>query len=296
MRVLLTGASGFVGAALVKALADAGYAVRAAQRRSRQSFPTVETVVVGELSADCDWRNALGDVAAVVHLAGPAHARFSQAELHKGIVEGTARLAAQAQEAGVKRFLYVSSIKAVAARSRAPIGERSAPAPQDAYGRAKLEAERAVMAHDTLVPVVLRPPLVHAGDAKANFAMLMALATSPLPLPLAGIANRRSTISREALVGAILAVLRASQGPAGVFHVAEQPALSSAEIVTALRAGLGREANLMPALLPSLLPAALRESLEVDDASFRAVYGYSGADADSRAALAASAVAWKASR
>src|SRR5690606_25671245 len=130
-----------------------------------------------------------------------------------------------------------------AARSHdRPISERDPPAPEDGYGRAKLAAERAVLAHAGLNPVILRPPLVFAPDAKANFAALLRLAASPLPLPFAGVRNTRSLIARASLIGAIKAAL--GEGPAGVFHVCNGPALSTGEIIAALRRGLGRSPGL----------------------------------------------------
>lgn len=274
-RVLVTGASGFIGAALVRALVARGRSVRAAYRRQPNDAPTGAAItIVGDLGAACDWRAALEGVSAIVHLAGPAHARFDEARLRRAIVDGTATLAAQAEAAGVSRFLYLSSIKAAAERSSAPLTEDMTPAPEDAYGRAKLDAERIVLAHATLRPVVLRPPLVHGVGAKANFKRLLELADSRWPLPLGGVRNARSVISLDTLIAAIQAVLDNDTAPCGVFHVADQPALSTTEIVAALRAGLGRTANIFRApLVTALAPRALTQSLVVDDARFRATLG-----------------------
>lgn len=292
-RILITGATGFIGSALTQSLRAAGADVRAAVRTPSAD---ANASVVGELSARPDWRAALEGVGTLIHLAGPAHRRATEAERSSAIVDATAALAAQAEHAGATRFIFMSSIKAAAEQSYGrAISAADRAQPGDAYGRAKRAAEEVVLAHARLRPVVLRPPLVHAADAKANFAALLRFAASPLPAPLAGLANRRSLISRAALIGAIKAVLAAPDGESGVFHLAEQPALSSAQIVTALRDGLGRSANLAPAM-PWLLPAALRDSLEVDDAAFRAAYGYAGADQDARASLASTAAAWKALR
>jgi len=290
-RVLITGASGFIGAALADALRAGGLSLRTAGRGAGAD------VRLGALNAQTDWRAALEGVHAVVHLAGPAHARFDECVLRAAITDAAAALAAQAAAMGVRRFVFISSIKAAAARTYArAISERDPPAPEDAYGRAKLHAERAVLAHGALNPVILRPPLVHAADAKANFAALLRLSASGAPLPFAGVANKRSVIARDALIEAIKAAL--GPGPAGVFHVADQPALSTPQIIAALRHGLGLKPNLFNAgPLAALAPAALSESLESDDSAFRAAYGY-GARADLGAAdaLEASARAWKALR
>lgn len=296
-RVLVTGASGFIGAALVLALVAQGRTVRAAYRRAPSDAPTgVETSIVGDLGADCDWRTALDDVRTVVHLAGPAHARFDEAQLRRAIVDGTATLAAQAEAAGVSRFLYLSSIKAVAERSSTPLTEDIAPAPEEAYGRAKLDAERIVLAHAALRPVILRPPLVHGVGAKANFKRLLDLAESAWPLPLGGVGNVRNFISLDTLIAAILAVLDNDSAPSGVFHVADQPALSTTEIVTALREGLGRTPGLFRApLVMALAPRVLRQSLVVDDARFRATFGLV-TSRSSATLLADTARRWKAQR
>lgn len=278
-RVLLTGASGFIGAAMALALREAGHELRTASRGAGIG----DHVRIGDLAAHADWRAALEGVEAVVHLAGPAHARPDAAGV-RAIIEGTGALAAQAQVAGVSRFIYLSSIKAGAA--------------DDAYARAKQTAEQALGAHAALNPVSLRPPLVHAPDAKANFALLLRLADSGAPLPFAGVDNRRSLIARASVIEAVAAVLAAPQGPAGVFAIADRPALSTGAMIIALRRGLARPARLFNApALAALAPAVLRESLEADDSAFRATYGYGPRSmADARADLEACAAAWKAGR
>lgn len=295
-RVLVTGASGFVGSALVAALAADGWSVRAAARRRTDS---VDCIVTEHLGPDADWRAALAGVEAVVHLAGPAHARHSEPHLRRAIALGTGALAAQAQAQGVQRFVFVSSIKAVAAHAPGrSLSERDAPAPQDAYGRAKLEAERAVLEQGKARAVILRPPLVVAANAKANFERLLRLADTALPLPFAGLDNQRSLITLASLMAAITAVLAKPDGRGGVFHVADQPALSTPAIIDALRAGLGRPARQFRAPgLSMLAPPALSESLAIDDALFRAEYGYGArGDVDMSAELARCAREWKARR
>jgi nucleoside-diphosphate-sugar epimerase len=297
MRVLITGASGFIGGALTDSLARQGISVRAAARRApanlnhraaRAEAPNkgergaIERMIVGDLGRDTDWRGALAGVDAVVHLAGPAHARFSAAQLRRAIVEATRSLAEQAASAGVSRFIFISSLKASA---RAP----------DGYGIAKRDAERALLAHAKLRPVALRPPLVFAPDAKASFAQLMRLADTPAPLPFAGIANARSLISRASLLEAITAVLRQPDGPSGVFELADAPALSTPAIIAALRRGLGRPARLIRVPGIALIaPTALTQTLVADASAFMQVYGWRGVDA--AAALEACAADWKAQR
>lgn len=293
-RVLITGASGFVGRALLRSLAGGAMTLRGAYRDVASAPSSVEAVRIGELGARTDWSGALADIDAVVHLASPAHARFEERDLRAAIVEGTHALVKQAAAAGAKRFIYMSSIKAAAARTNGmAISEPVLPKPADAYGRAKLAAEAIVLAQSGLNPVVLRPPLVHGPEAKANFALLLRLAASPLPLPFNGVRNQRSLLALSSLVEALRAVLRQPEGPSGVFHLADQPALSSAEMIAALRRGIGRSANLFRSpLLAALAPGPLRESLALDDRAFRAAYQYAPTQ-DARELLEETARSWR---
>lgn len=292
-RVLVTGASGFIGSALTQALRAGGASVRTAARRPLPG----DHIQIGELSAATDWTRALQDVSTIVHLAGPAHAR-STPEGARAITEGAAHLARQAAILGVSRFIYMSSLHAAAKRTRSPVAERETPAPEGIYGRAKLAAEAAVLAHPELNAVILRPPLVFAPDAKANFALLLRVADTGAPLPVINVRNQRSLISRDSVVEAVRAVLAAPSAKGGVFFLADRPALSTAEIIEALRNGLGRAPNLFAAgPLYRFLPAPLRESLVCDDSVFRAAFGYGPRQsADVRADLAACARAWKAAK
>lgn len=296
--VLVTGASGFIGVGLCRTLTRAGYRVRAAHRRDNVgALEAHEFVQSPDLGPNADWRAALMGVDAIVHLAGLAHARHDEGALQRVNVEGTRALCAAADAVGVRRFIQISSIKAVAERSdHEPLDESATPLPQDAYGRAKLAAERVVAGYAHLAPIILRSPLVFAEDAKANFAALMRWAASPWPAPFKNISNRRTLISRDALCAAIAAALQ-DQG-AGLFHLGLRPALSSAEIISALRVGLKRRPNLvaLPEFLQRALPGPLRDSLEVDDSKFRSAYNYGDADRDAREALAATARAWGAAQ
>ncbi|MGQ0532422.1 MAG: NAD-dependent epimerase/dehydratase family protein [Caulobacteraceae bacterium] len=287
--LLVTGASGFIGSSLKVALAR-GFAVRAIGRHP----DTQNDCAVGDIGPDTDWSRALDGVDAVIHLAGPAHANTPATVLQHAVVGGSCRLAEQAAARGVRRFLYVSSIKAAADRTDAPIDETSPPRPLTAYGRAKLEAEGAVL-EQFPGAIVLRPPLVHGPGVKGNLRRLMRLLDSNLPLPLAGFRNKRSLISLSSFCSASVAALTASDGPSGVFHVCDHPAVSTSEIAALLRQGMGRARGLfqMPGVA-SFAPAALGDSLEVDDSRFRASYAFSGAD--TRAALVSTGHAWRAAR
>jgi nucleoside-diphosphate-sugar epimerase len=146
--------------------------------------------------------------------------------------------------------------------------------------------------------VVLRPPLVHAPNAKGNFERLLRLAWGGMPLPLSGLGNRRSLIARVALIEAIRVVLANTEGPGGVFHVTSRPALSTGHIIAALRRGMRKRPMLFQAPpLAMLAPRVLRESLEVNDDAFRAAYGYGHfTEVSTQAALEACGAAWRTRR
>lgn len=274
--VLVTGATGFVGSFLVSALAGA-YRVTTTSRRE-----------VGALSANTDWARALDGADAVVHAAGPAHTSITSDEARRAIVEGSATLARQAARAGVKRFIYLSSIRAVAEQTREPVGEEAPSSATDIYGRAKYAAEQGVFA-ELPAAAALRPPLVVGPNPKANLAQFLKLLDSPAPLPFAGIRNKRNIVSLASLAEAVR-VLVESADARGVFHVADQPSVSTAEMAALLRRGMKRSARLFSAPgIELIAPKPLVQSLEINDAHLRAL-GYQGQDA--REALVACGAAW----
>lgn len=279
--VLLTGATGFVGSHLA---ADLGNCCR---------LRTASRQVIGDLGPTTDWREALEGIDVVVHAAGPAHARYPADELQRAIVEGSAALTAQAARAGVKRFIYISSIRAcVSFTTDRPVTEGTPPRPDDAYGGAKLEAERAILAETALRPIALRPPMVVGANAKGNFASLLHLLDTALPLPFGGINNRRNVISLTSLGEAVRTILEAEQNPAhGVFHVADQPPVSTEEMAALVRSGMRRPRRLFSAPgFGVIAPQPLVRNLEVDDSKFRNAFAYRGQDA--RQALEACGKAW----
>jgi nucleoside-diphosphate-sugar epimerase len=268
MNVLVTGASGFVGGAVVAALATRGDEVQAAVRMTadlgddrvtRPAFgPRVTIVRHGDLGAPVDWTGLLSSIEAVVHLAGIAHAGPDVAEERYDRVNhrATAVLAAAARDAGVTRFVFVSSIRAqTGPAADHVVSERDAPHPTDAYGRSKLAAERAVAASG--VPfTILRPVLVYGPGVKGNLRALMRLAALPIPLPFAALEGRRSLVSLTNLASAIGFVLREA-ACAGETHVVADPdPVTIGEIVTALRRGGGKSPGLV-AVPPVLLRLAL---------------------------------------
>jgi UDP-glucose 4-epimerase len=259
-RLLVTGAGGFIGRALTRRSADAGYDVIATSRSPPSlagggAAPTM-TWRLADLRSD-PLDHLLEGVDGVVHLAGPAHATASEA-LHRAVtVEGTRRLIAAMYRAKCRRLVFLSSIRAqVGACSETIVEEDGTPMPADAYGRAKRDAEQIVAACG-IASTVLRPVLVADAGARGNLAMLLALARSPFPLPFGAIGAKRSLVSRASVVDAILYALSHEATIGGRFNLADPDPLDVAEIVTILRGLLGRRPFLLP-VPPSILRAGLR--------------------------------------
>lgn len=253
-RILLTGASGFVGPHVVAALGQAGYRLRLAQRRPQPAPDGVETVLVGDLRGPVDWRPALDGVDHVVHMAGLAHAGPGLDEtLYTRInTDATLDLARSAAAAGVRRFVFLSSIKALSgAFDGPPLSETAEPAPGDAYGRSKLAAERGLGELD-LDWVALRPVLIYGPGVKANMAALLRLARLPIPLPLGGLRAPRSLLAVENMADAIRFALTPDCPARQVCTVSDPEPVSVADMLTAMRSGLGRAPGLLPVPEPWL--------------------------------------------
>jgi nucleoside-diphosphate-sugar epimerase len=260
MKVLVTGASGFVGRAVVAALAADGDEVRAAVRHAPvPPFPPAVAVALhGDLAEPIDWAPLLAGIDAVVHLAGIAHAGPGIAEERYDRVNhlATAALAKAARAAGVARMVFVSSVRAqTGPAADHVVTESDEPRPTDPYGRAKLAAERAVQ-RSGVAFTILRPVLVYGPGVKGNLRALMRLAALPVPLPFGALTARRSLLSLDNLAGAIAFVLR-HEGCAGETYVVADPApVTIAEIVAALRHGMSKKPGLI-AVPPALLRLAL---------------------------------------
>lgn len=265
-RVLVTGASGFVGAALCSRLASTtGVEVRAAVRNASQrpvANAGVEQVGIQDLGLHTDWGAVLEGVDSVVHCAARVHvmserAQDPLAQFRHVNVDGTLSLARQASQAGVRRFVFVSSIKVNGEQTwpGQAFHAGDVPAPVDPYGISKLEAEQALLqlAQDTPMQVVIvRPVLVYGPGVKANFRSMMQWLDKGIPLPLGGIhENRRSMVSIDNLVD-LLALCTTHPAAAGqVFLAADGEDLSTTELLTRTAHALGRSS---PRLLP--IPAS----------------------------------------
>jgi UDP-glucose 4-epimerase len=260
--ILVTGATGFVGYALVKKLTSGGV-VAAVRRLDRSWANGVRLVQVGELLSTTNWAMALQGVTAVVHLAARVHVMNDKtanplSEFRRVNVEGSANLARQAAAAGVRRFVFLSSIKVNGELTDAGcrFTADDAPAPEDPYGISKHEAEqliRQIALETDMEVVIIRPPLVYGPDVKANFESMMRWLTLGLPLPLAAFTeNRRSLVALDNLVDLILTCLNHPGAANQTFLVSDGDDLATAELVKRMGSALGHPARLFympPALL-----------------------------------------------
>jgi UDP-glucose 4-epimerase len=288
--ILVTGAGGFVGTAVVSELARQGICYRAANRTRCEGY-----FAIGNIGPRTDWTAALDGVDAIIHLAARAHVtnetaaeptgRFGTANL-----ESTLNLARQAIKAGVKRFVFISSIKVngEATEPGRPFTAEDTPSPQNPYAQSKLDAEQSLFAlsrESNLEVTVIRPPLVYGPGVKANFATMMDWVNRGIPLPLGSVHNRRSFVFVGNL--AELIVLTASHPNAAgqVFLVSDGEDISTTELFKMMAQALGRPSLIMPlpASLVALAAAAigqravasrLTDSLQVDITKTRALLGW----------------------
>lgn len=258
-RVLVTGAAGFVGRRVVADLRARGIEVVATART-----PGPGLTAIGSATPQTDWRPWLDGCDGLIHLLARVHRGGSgtDADYLADNRDITARLARDAAAAGVRRLVFVSSIKVNGETSRpgAPFCPDDAPAPADAYGRSKLAAEQAlhaVAAETRLEIVVVRPPLVYGPGVRANFELLIRLVALGLPLPFARLDNRRSLVGLRNLSDFLLACLDHPNAAGETYLVADDPAVSLPALLRAIGLALGQPARLF-GLDPGVLKALLR--------------------------------------
>jgi len=267
MKVRVTGANGFVGLALLERLnVMSGLQVAGSVRRAAGLAGTT-VVEVGDLTAQTDWSLALADADAVVHLAARVHvmqdtATDPLAAFRTVNVDGTLNLARQAAASGVKRFVFISSVK-VNGESTEPghaFSEADAPNPQDAYGQSKHEAEQGLrqIAYDTGIEVVIiRPPLAYGPRVKANFAALMRAVQRGWPLPLGAVYNQRSLVALDNLVDLIVTCITHPQAANQTFLVSDGEDLSTPDLIRRMARAVNRPARLLPVPVWALKAGAL---------------------------------------
>ena len=264
--IALTGATGFIGQGLLRTLSKRGYRLRVLLRRPSVVPIESASAVVGDLARPQNMAAALADVDAVIHSAGIAHAMSGVPEDDYRILntEATIGLARAAQRAGARRFIFLSSIRAQCGPSAdQTLTEDVAPNPTEAYGRSKLAAEQGLAALD-LDWVALRLVLVYGPGVKGNMAELLRFARLPYPLPLGGLAARRSLLALDNLTAAVEAVLAAPQPLRRPLIVADPDALTIPDMIAAMRRGLARRPGLIrmpPRLLETMLRVAGRAEI-----------------------------------
>jgi nucleoside-diphosphate-sugar epimerase len=254
MLLALTGSTGFIGRHLLRELPKRGYRLRVLLRRPTSLPTNTASAVIGDIARPQNMAAALQDVDAVIHSAGLAHAMSGIPEDDYRVIntEATINLARAAKRAGAKRFVFLSSIRAQCGPSADDVQtEALEPRPTDAYGRSKLAAERGLAELD-IDWVALRATLAYGPGVKGNMAELMRLARLPWPLPLGGLRAGRSLLAVENLLAAVETVLTTPQALRRPLIVADPRAVTVADMIAAMRGGLGRRPGVFsvpPALL-----------------------------------------------
>lgn len=244
------------------------FAVRGSVRGpSRRPVPAVETFDVGELGSGTDWSRALAGIDVVIHTAARVHmmsdtAGDPLAEHRRVNVEGTLNLARQAVAAGVRRFVFLSTIKVNGDRTEVgvPFKADDLPVPIDPYAISKWEAEnglRDLASKTGMKVVIIRPPLVYGPGVKANFLSMMRWLNKGIPLPLGAVNNRRSFVALENLVDLLGACARHPGAANQIFLASDGEDLSTSELLSRLGMALGRPARLIPVPMSALRGAAL---------------------------------------
>jgi UDP-glucose 4-epimerase len=257
--VALTGATGFIGQYLLKELPKRGYRLRVLLRRPTMLPKGCASAVIGDLARPYNMAEALADVDAVIHTAGLASTMSGIPEDDYRLfnTESTVGFAKAAQRAKVKRFVFLSSIRAQSGPTcEGVLTEEREPRPTDAYGRSKLAAEQG-LAETDLDWVALRLALVYGPGVEGNMARLISLAKTPYPLPLAGLKSEHSLLGLDNLVEAVDTLLMVSGPLRRPLIVADPKPLTIAAMVAAMREGLGRRPGLFYVPKP-LLKTALR--------------------------------------
>jgi len=257
VRILLTGATGFIGQSLLNELLRRGHVPVAVTRKAIAGLTgTDRCFPIADISANNDWLPALKGVEVVIHTAARVHVMNDRvadplAAFRQVNVDGTLNLARQAAAAGVRRFIFISSIKVNGEGT--PVGvpylADGQPAPADPYGISKMEAEqglRALAAETGMEVVIIRPPLVYGPGVKANFLSMMSWLHKGVPLPLGAIDNRRSLVALDNLVDLIVTCIDHPAAANQTFLVSDGEDFSTSELLRRMAAALGKPARLLP--------------------------------------------------
>jgi len=256
-KFLVTGSSGFIGSRLCSTMATKGFSIRAVKRNEDSILPSCckDFVLIGERASSAEWSLALNGIDVIIHLAGRAHVmkedHESPLEEYRRInVEGTRKIVEAAANKSIKRIIYLSTIK-VNGESTAgkPFDESDLPEPQDAYARSKFEAEecmKEISEMHGIEFVVLRSPLVYGPGVKGNLLKLMKYIKRGMPLPLGGLENKRSMISLDNLVDALILSGTRAECAGHTFLISDGNDLSTTQLVRTIATAMDRNIRLMP--------------------------------------------------
>lgn len=284
-RILVTGANGFIGRSLCDKLYRQSRSVRAAMRVANSQIKCSETVLVNSIDAETDWSDLLLDVKVVFHLAARVHVMKDEVldsleEFRKVNVEGTLNLARQAVNAGVRRFIFISTIKVNGENT--PLGKPytcfDSPAPIDPYAISKREAEdglRKIAMETGMEVVIIRPTLIYGPGVKANFHSMLCWLDKGIPLPFGAISNKRSLVALDNLLDLIVTCIDHPAAANQTFLVSDGEDMSTTELLERMAFALGKQARLLPVSMSLLHKVArllgkqdlyqrLCQSLQVD--------------------------------
>lgn len=294
-KVLVTGATGFVGRVLVRSLVGTDNSITVAVRgESVSSSKKVKPCFITSISAETDWTEALQSVTVVVHLAGRAHVMNDDVSdplstFREVNTAGTIKLARDAAEAGVRRFVFISSVKVNGGMTEdVSFSEGDECIPTDPYGLSKYEAEQCLLklAKETDIEVVIiRPPLVYGPGVRANFALMMRWVNKRVPLPLGGVHNRRSLVGIDNLVSFINLCIEHPKAANEIFLISDGEDVSTTELLDKLANAFGKRSLLLPIPVRLMTFAAklvgkadvanrLFGSLQVDSSKARELLGW----------------------
>lgn len=300
MKVLLTGVTGFIGNELAQRLksfvdTSSSQSVVSVAIRNLRKLPDYTEFLVSDITAETDWSDALVNQNLIIHTAARTHIMKDEvtdplAEYRKVNVEGTLNLARQSAEAGVKRFIFISSIKVNGEQTPIgqPFGANDDPAPEDPYGVSKLEAEQGLQklaVESGMEIVIIRPPLVYGPGVKGNFANMLKQVDKGLPLPLGAINNKRTLVALDNLVDLIITCIEHPAAANQVFLAGDGEDVSTTELLRAVAKAMGKPSRLVPVPAGLLMLGAtllgkravaerLLGSLQVDISKARDMLGW----------------------
>ena len=256
MKILITGATGFVGAQLSETLTNSGHDVRDTARSLAPSGPTTRELLTCDLESAENLDHLTTGCDAIVHLAGRAHVMSDNPATSESLyisanVDVTRKLAQSAARTGVKRMILMSSVKVNGESTTigSPFTSQDTPNPQDPYGRSKTQAEQVlwdIASKSELEGVVIRPPLVYGPGVRANFASLIGIVDRGIPLPLGSIRNKRSFVSIDNLIDCIATALQSSNAAGQTFLVSDGNDLSTPELIRSIASALHKSPTLFP--------------------------------------------------